>query len=781
MPSPPQTYFDIIHLMRWTVISLFLLLAASGCRTPPRGNDLSAPAEWRELSSEPVVVATPSNALTIVTDASPNNRWAARFLADTIHEMTGRRPPLCVERKGQKGKWPHGGLFIGDVSPNAGWTCPLTSDSADAFRVVAGGDCVRFLGRADFAVFDWCERELGLRFYGEDGKCVERRAEILVRSADYSDRPVFDCRQLSWQAPSPWLRVNKYGSTHRGGVAVHQPARWFKDEKVRAEAPTDIFETGTTPMLCYGNPATLAYYKRRIDRHIAGLEDSGGIVNTNRKVVTVCQWDAPVRCSCRWCRDAYDETAGFGGAASPIIWGRFTRQLATWLRTAHPDYMISFLPYLNTCQVPKSLLDRPLSWGARTTWRWPAERQEPRRPAGYGCPVPTLANAEAELCTMPGVALLKDSACKEHEERLIRQWRRVTGNKVLNWHYSCWPRDWTSAPYVYGQTVQRHYADMRDHVSGSFVCGSPKDVSQTLSHYVWMRCLWNPDVDVEALYDEYARRMFGAGAAPMRELIRMQETCWNRQWDGLECTYHNIFEVSFPRKDAVKMRELLIEAHRLATDAKDDASVRRIVNYASGLNTFMLESDALAARTTGGRLTVPSIRLNTTNAFVSAHSVRYPTPWAKTFLSTSVDKDTLVLTVRCEDPAAPKMNFTDVPVDDYVWGNDRLDISLCGRDLVPLNFRVDLLGYVMNDWEGRCTAKIAPDDAGWTATVRIRLSDADLKAGKVRGNVSRWRVGDSKEPRQSRLPGSNYERTRLNTVFTQPDNDPAAFVDFLLK
>jgi len=712
---------------------------------------------------------TAGKTLPVVTDDDPQNRWAAQFLVQTIEETTGRRPSLYVELKGQRGKWPAGGLFIGDVAANGGWERPPAESGAAAFRVVATDGAVRFLGRADYAVFDWCERELGMRFYCEDGKCVERRPEIVVPAVDYSDRPVFDCRQLGWRAPVPWLRVARYGSEHRGGVSVHQPARWFTNAAVRAEAP-DIFETGLTPMLCYGNPQTLAYYQRRIDRHIAGLEDSDGIVDTNRQVVTVCQWDAPVRCTCRWCRDAYDARAGFRGSASPILWGRFTRRLADWLKAAHPDYMISFLPYLNTCRVPPDLL--------------PGRRTDRHRGARQGRvlrrPEPArLTNAEAELCTMPGVALLKDPDVRRREERLIRDWHRATGAKVLNWHYSCWPRDWTSAPYVYGKTIRRHYADMAGHVSGSYVCGDPQDVRQQLSHYVWMKCLWNPAIDVEALYDEYARRRFGAGAAPMRELVRLQEDCWNRQWDGEECTYGNVSGISFPRKDAERMRALLVEAHRLATAADDATAVRRIVTYASGINDFMLESDALADAVREPTWIRRSVRPGETNRMVAARSVRCPTPWAATTVVTAREGDELVFTVRCAEPAVGQMNLDDEPADDFVWGNDNLEFAFAGGERHKIGAVV--AAGPSSAESRRIVARVTHDGAGWTAHVRVKLTADELKAGKLVGNVSRWRVGDRRLPPETRVPGSRYEHSRLNTVYTQPNDDPAAFVEFRLK
>ena len=108
------------------------------------------------------------------------------FLADVIEEMCGKRPDVMSVEKGRPCTVEKA-MFVGE----AGSQTEQAEATPDAFRIIAKNGCVRFLGRADFAVFDWCERELGLRYYCEEGRCVEKRDEIVVRPVDYSDRPVF--------------------------------------------------------------------------------------------------------------------------------------------------------------------------------------------------------------------------------------------------------------------------------------------------------------------------------------------------------------------------------------------------------------------------------------------------------------------------------------------------------------------------------------------------------------------------------------------------------------
>ena len=362
---------------------------------------------------------------------------------------------------------------------------------------------------------------------------------------------------------------------------------------------------------------------------------------------------------------------------------------------------------------------------------------------------------------MPGLALLKNASCKQYEEDLLRGWQKATDRKVLSWDYECWPKDFTSAPYVFGKTVQAHYADMRDILCGAYVCGSESDPRTALSTYVWMKCLWNPDFDVEALYDEFARRMFGPAEKPMRKLIALQEECWNRPWEDNACSYRNIFEISYPPEDVARMKALMVEAYGIALKAGEPYA-RRACRYLAEFETFIAEAEAIAART--GR---KEIRPNATYELGQARSVWTTNVWAKTEVTTRVERDELCIRVRCFEPAVAQLDFKH-EVPDFVWGNDRVEFFVDDGDGVKAMKR------------GLLDA-ICRDDKSWTAEARMKLSARALQTGFVRGNVCRWRVGDRRHPEKVRVPGSRYEHTRLDTRFTQPNDDPAAFVEFLLR
>ena len=51
--------------------------------------------------------------------------------------------------------------------------------------------------------------------------------------------------------------------------------------------------------------------------------------------------------------------------------------------------------------------------------------------------------------------------------------------------------------------------------------------------------------------------MFGPAADPMRELIALQEDCWERQWTDDTCSYRNVFEISYPTEDVLRLKKLM--------------------------------------------------------------------------------------------------------------------------------------------------------------------------------------------------------------------------------
>ncbi len=757
----------------------FLLLLCVACIGVRRGTfegidlapgdvfapDLTPLAEVRRPPGSPIVAVGEEGArLSIVVADDSRFVAAALHLATTIERMTGFRPTVYRELEGQSAT--NAPAFYVGASASRRFAAP--TDHPEAFRVLAADGSFHFLGRSDFAVYDFCERLLGERCYSADesaqADCIVRTHGLALPPVDYSDRPVFEHRVIGPYGRSLWGRMGKSGSSHRGKVVAHAPTHWFADTNLVAALPqifalTPDGSRAASPLLCYGNPATFDYYTRRIDEQIAGGRDADGIVDTVRKTISVSPWDMAVACECADCRRLIDPAKGLDGSASDLLWGHFAKRLAAWAKEKHPDYLVCILPYINTCAVPNGL-------------DFAAER-----------------NVEAMVCTMPGLALFKNTSCRDREERLIRDWAKATGRKALNWHYVCWPAEFTDAPYVFGHLIRDHYSRMREVTAGSFVNTSGDATRFSLSVYVWMRSLWNPDVDVDAIYDGFARRMFGAAAKPMRRLIALQEAGWAREWPNENCHDSNVFGISYPPRTVRKMRSLLADAWEAA--AADNLARTRIAWYAAGFARFFRQAEAwekgvrpepLPIRHAANPPTIDGI-LNEEDwqsaaprAFVSWNDEDETPPVHPTTVRALWTEKGLLLGFMCVESAIAALDPAAPLVEDHNRDTLKVLIAPTGGETGPCHqFLIDCGGRVVSAVDGRdvrpdgVRAAVHFNAADWTAEVFIPFAAFGETAAPHgwKGNLVRWRVGDGET-----------EWTRLSTRGICRDLDRNAFTAF---
>ncbi len=89
-------------------------------------------------------------------------------------------------------------------------------------------------------------------------------------------------------------------------------------------------------------------------------------------------------------------------------------------------------------------------------------------------------------------------------------------------HSACW----VQFPHL----VQDFYKKNSGNLAGTLaLCyGRACFITAAPTYYVLNRVMWNPDLDVDATLDEMCRRLFGAGAAPARELLRLECDRWEK-------------------------------------------------------------------------------------------------------------------------------------------------------------------------------------------------------------------------------------------------------------
>ena len=456
----------------------------------------------------------------------------------------------------------------------------------EGFIIKTASDRVFIAGKdpagTAWGIYEFLERCVGVRFYwpeyrddkGRTGTSIIKTENLVVNPLHLKDSPVFR-KRIRW--PSGGVRIGaakmtdhdrhlRCGSTWPVQLIVHAPHGW---SKFYSKTRPEIFQLRkdgerTFSMLCYGHPNTLKTYLEEIELQVKGEATDRGRAIINEKSITVSPADMGVSCRCEYCRKLWNESGGSYGTASKVM-ATFVANLGREVKKRWPDMTVIFLPYKNYTYAPE----------------------------GISFP----DNVEVQICGMPGLARHKDKVIDAAEQQNIDKWVRITGRKIQNWHYSCWPANRTKAAYVYAHTIQKHYQKNRDKTVGSFINGVQDHwPRQHLSLYVWLKVLWNPDVNVDAIIDEYCTRMYGSAAKTMRELVRMLADGWEKsEWSPHVMSPKTVYEQSYPRAEVKKIEALLARAFE---EAKDDKLVTQRLNYyAPALREFFDESKLLAEGT----------------------------------------------------------------------------------------------------------------------------------------------------------------------------------------
>ncbi|MBC8875943.1 MAG: DUF4838 domain-containing protein, partial [Planctomycetes bacterium] len=353
-----------------------------------------------------------------------------------------------------------------------------------------------------------------------------------------SDRPVFRLREYypayGWKLPAKarssdkaplafpkgaipkgvakipmgtYLPLVRSGCSWPYKIKVHQPQHpprrppenWTEDARKQLLA---VKKDGTRDprMFCYSSPKTLEFL-------LAGCErawDKGkGCPWVTSTCVTVSPPDRPVDCHCPACRKTLAKADDYFGKDS-ISWFRgpsltmalFVKRMCEAVKKRWPDKKVIYLPYWNYQECPTKLdfPDNLVVEVAMTTW-----------------PMPLRAQAE----------IRKGSIAT------LRAWRSKACMPVTVWDYCV---SWTYGPYQYPHVVRDFYPAVKDIVAGSFLngmnLGEWTNTAPTL--YVWMKSMWNPELDADAVLDEMCRRLFGKAAPTAREMVRLECDLWEK-------------------------------------------------------------------------------------------------------------------------------------------------------------------------------------------------------------------------------------------------------------
>ena len=317
------------------------------------------------------------------------------------------------------------------------------------------------------------------------------------------------------------------------------------------EANADMFAlkkdgTRNFRMFCYSSQKALDYLLEGCER--TWDRQKGGATWVTATCVTVSPGDATVECHCPACLETVGRAGGTPIDGASRIMALFVKRMCEAVKQRWPDKKVIYLPYWNYQECPGDVEypDNLVVMAAMTTYPMPLNAQ----PENF----------------------------REAIERL-RAWRSKACVPVTTWDYCV---GWTHGGYQYPHVVRDYYRAARDVLAGTFVngwtLGEWTTTAPTL--YVWMKVLWNPDLDVDAVLDEMCRRLYGKADATVRELTRLECALWeDGEWRSQRVKIPGgwyVPESLFPRvwtPEAVRRMKVLRD--KALAELADDAVARQ--------------------------------------------------------------------------------------------------------------------------------------------------------------------------------------------------------------
>ena len=243
--------------------------------------------------------------------------------------------------------------------------------------------------------------------------------------------------------------------------------------------------------LCFSNPDLVDIVVEKI------LADKRA--DPSCRIFSVTQGDGYFFCECDACRAMYKK---HNAVSAPMI--SFVNKVARAVRKEYPDIIIDILAYLHTRRPPEGMELEP--------------NVMIRHCSIECCQLHTIGSCDftEPRCFEPG----KSYPAAEIDAE-AKRWTELTQN-VYAWDYPINVR-YSFIPYPNFPTIQANLKRHRDlGFKGVFLNGifAKYGSYSQLRSYLYAKCLWDPDCDMQRHYNEFMNFYYGAAADKMREAIR---------------------------------------------------------------------------------------------------------------------------------------------------------------------------------------------------------------------------------------------------------------------
>ncbi|NCO94181.1 MAG: hypothetical protein AUJ96_09780 [Armatimonadetes bacterium CG2_30_66_41] len=475
--------------------------------------------------------------LVVAGDAPPTVARAAAELQEYVERSTGARLPILTDRR------PEGGIsvFVGESRFTRALGISLDGVGPDGYRWLTAADWIAIVGRdyrgqpihgmrnpwQPHEVYNpqlklgafgeagtlsgadhFLERFLGVRWFmpGDLGTVVPKHADLFIPPLDLTRAPDFEYR-YPWFcnfdiAPDDALWFRHVGF---GGVAPVQAIDSFRMFLKYKDDHPDWFalvdgERDFASLCCVVGGGNLCLSNEALLQQMAADIGAYFDEHPDQRFFPVAPNDGMTRvCGCERCAPQVQPDRGEAGCFSDYFWG-FVNRLAAEVARTHPGRFLGTIAYEGYRDPPDNLT-----------------RLHP--------------NVAVMLCQTRGSFADADHLRKARE--LVNAWRTKTDRLYLweYYRYNLPPFPW--CPVAYPHLIAADLAFLKGASRGEFIeseswrAGEESRIHypamQHLNLYVTAKCLWDADLDVDALLQDYVTSFYGPAAGPMAAFWKQAE------------------------------------------------------------------------------------------------------------------------------------------------------------------------------------------------------------------------------------------------------------------
>ncbi|MBU0477154.1 DUF4838 domain-containing protein [bacterium] len=466
----------------------------------------------------------------------------------------------------------------------------------------------------------WFLEHLGIRWFfpGTKGMVVPGRKDITVKPRKFTDEPHFALRcvlpnmwtkpkdlpsknqalfpqvlfpseykDLAWsdkeyrlwllrmRASSMWMAFNhrpnrhfwekRFGKSHPEYFAIskngkrdlkqHSPRREFSGHLCYSEK--GVFEETIKDIEAYfsGKPvqSRIPFISTLHNKYNKGWSPYGAYGDT----FTLLPHDSYhlAACHCKKCRSLTDDKASFESRHSKLIWN-FVARVGKEIEKKFPEKKLTCLAYLTFTEIPEGLKKLP-------------------------------DNIIVGICPYKTCEIYNLIKHEEYNKylNLVKRWHRMISNSLIYYiHYL--PRmlgvlggtSQAGIPSYMPHFLSKYFRDIAKYGKYVFI-EEDRDgiILEHLNRYIIYKLLWNPELDIDVLIDDYLQNFYGPAATYIGKILKSIESQYVQM--NLEKTdpfpiQSDIYEKYFTESLTAEYRSLADKAIKLTKGTRyEDATV----------------------------------------------------------------------------------------------------------------------------------------------------------------------------------------------------------------